>query len=73
MWEKPNRNTPVISMDCMYMNEKDDDYNYSALVMYDTESQGAWAIYLKRKGNYIEYVSSKISSIIERLGYPKIG
>ena len=50
---------PVLSMDYMFMNEKTDDYNFPILVLHDSESEGVWAIFVKRKGNYSEYVSKR--------------
>ncbi|MCP2504859.1 MAG: hypothetical protein NLN65_06160 [Candidatus Poseidoniaceae archaeon] len=67
-----HKHVPVLSMDYMFMNEKTDDYNFPILVLHDSESERAWAIFVKRKGNYSEYVSKRIAEIVNWLGYTKV-
>ena len=59
-------------MDYMFMNERTDDYNFPILVLHDSEREGVWAIFVKRKGNYSEYVSKRIAEIVNWLGYTKV-
>ena len=59
-------------MDYMFMNEKSDDYKFPILVLHDSESEGVWAIFVQRKGNYSEYVSKRIAEIVDELGYTKV-
>ena len=47
-------------MDYMFMNERTDDYNFPILVLHDSDSEGDWAIFVKRKGNYSGYVSKRL-------------
>lgn len=70
--DKKERYIPTISMDYMFMNERTDDHNYPILVIHDSISEGVWAIFVKRKGNYNEYVSKRVAGIINRLGYTKV-
>ena len=37
----------------------------------ESQSGGIWAIAVKRKGNYSDYVSKRIASIIEKVGYAR--
>jgi len=67
-----HKHVPVLSMDYMFMNERTDDYNFPILVLHDSESEGVWAIFVKRKGNYSEYVSKRIAEIVNWLGYTKV-
>ena len=46
--------------------------NHPILELHDSCSEGVWSIFVKRKGNYSEYVSRRIASIINFLGYVKI-
>ena len=66
------KHIPVLSMDYMYMNEIDDENNLPILVIHDSMSEGVWAMFVKRKGNYSEYVSKKLFDIVNMLGYSKI-
>ena len=62
---------PVISMDYMYLNEKGDDINNPILAVHDSESEGVWAVFARRKGPSA-YTTKKVADIIKRLGYSKI-
>ena len=42
------------------------------LVMHDDRSEGVWAMCVKRKGNYGDYVVKRIADVISRLGYARI-
>ena len=65
------KHVPVISMDYMYLNEKNDDVNNPILVIHDSVSEGIWAVFVKRKGDS-SYSVKRVSDIIKRLGYSKI-
>ena len=55
----------------MYLNEKSDDANHPILVLHDSQSEGIWAIFARKKGDS-DYVVKKVAEIIKRLGYSKI-
>ena len=67
-----HKHVPVLSMDYMFMNEKTDDYNFPILVLRDSGSEGVLASFVKREGNYSEYVSKRIAEIANWLGYTKV-
>ena len=67
-----SKDFPVISLDYMYLNEVQDESNKPILVMHDSESKGIWAFMVKRKGNYDDYVSERISRVLKFLGYAKV-
>lgn len=61
-----SRGVPVISIDYMFMNEKNDPDNRPILVVHDSESQGTWAIAADNKGES-EYVVKRVTDIINIL------
>ena len=69
--EDKHKYLPVISMDYMYLNEKDDDTNNPILAVHDSESEGVWAVFARRK-RPSAYTTKKVADIIKRLGYSKI-
>ena len=52
------------------MNGKESLAN-PVMVMTESESGGIWAIPVKRKGNYSDYVSKRIANVIEKVGYAR--
>ena len=65
----PNsRGIPVFSIDYMFLKGKE-SLSFPVLVITESESGGIWAIPVRRKGNYSDYVSHRIASVIERVGY----
>ena len=67
---KQGRGVPVFSIDYMFLNG-DEYLSYPVVVMTESESGGIWSIPVMRKGNYSEYVSKRLSNIIEKVGYAK--
>ena len=65
------KHIPNITMDYMYLNEKNDDVNHPILIMHDSMSEGVWAIFARKKGDN-DYVVKRVVEIIKRLGYSKI-
>ena len=61
----------MISMDYMYLNEKNDTNNNPVLVVHDSLSEGVWAIPVQKKGDD-NYVRKRVCEIIQRLGYSRI-
>ena len=64
------RGISVFSIDYVFLNGRDSLSN-PVIVMTDSESGGIWAIPVKRKGNYSEYVSRRIATTIEKVGYAR--
>ena len=60
----------MFSIDYMFLNDTESLSN-PVIVVTEKESGGIWAIPVKRKGNYSDYVSKRIANIIDKVGYAR--
>ena len=67
---KEDRRIPVFSIDYMFLNGKESLGN-PIVIVTEKESGGIWAIPVKKKGNYSDYVSRRIANIIDKVGYAR--
>ena len=66
-----HRGTPVISMDYTFLNYKHGADNNPVLIVTNSQSGGLWALPVVRKGNHNSYISKRIVSILDKIGYAK--
>jgi hypothetical protein len=63
---KDKRTIPVISFDYTFYSDKS-----AVIVVKDTNFGGVWALMVVRKGGCGEYAATRITDIINKLGYPR--